>query len=136
MNSTTKTAAMFAEEINQSNENSDTRKEDIKHTKARLGTYLKKKWGNKAMNDQYIRSIHREIISDEDMFLWLLREALKEETESARTPAQDQALDTKYHVTQILQTDSKFSICQQFSERVEHININMPSIGRTIHKET
>jgi len=66
-----------------------------------------------------------------------LREALKEGTESARTPAQDQALDTKYHATQILQTDSRFIICQQFSERVEHINISMPNIGRrTIHKET
>jgi len=106
----------------------------FKHTEARLETYLKKKWENKAMNDQYIRSIHRQIISEEDMFLWLLRKALKDETESARTPAQDQALYTKYHATQILQTDSRFIICQQFSEAVEHINIGMPNIGRTIHK--
>jgi hypothetical protein len=98
--------------------------------------YLKKKWERKAMNDQYIRSIHRQIIS-EDVFLCLLREAWKEETENARRPAQDQALDTKYHATQILQTDSRFIICHQFSERVEHINISMPNIGgRTIHKET
>jgi len=61
--------------------------------------YLKKKWESKAMNDLYIRSIHRQIIIEEDMFLRLLREALKEETESARTPAQDQALDTKYKAT-------------------------------------
>jgi putative ubiquitin-RnfH superfamily antitoxin RatB of RatAB toxin-antitoxin module len=99
MNSTTKTAAMVAEELNQSNENSDTKKEDIQHTKARLGIYLKKKWESKAMNDEYIRSIHREIITEEGMFLRLLREALKEETESARTSAQDQALDTKYQAT-------------------------------------
>jgi hypothetical protein len=96
MNSTTKTAAMVAEELNQSHENSDTRKEDIQHTKARLETYLKKKWDSKTMNDQYIRSIHRQIISEEDIFLWVLREALKQETESARIPAQDQGLDTKY----------------------------------------
>jgi hypothetical protein len=49
------------------------------------------------MNDQYIRSIHRQSISEEDMFLQLLWEALKEETGSARKPAQDQALDTKYN---------------------------------------
>jgi len=48
MDSTTKTAAMVAEELNQSNENSDTRKEDIQHTKARLGTYLKKKTGKQS----------------------------------------------------------------------------------------
>jgi hypothetical protein len=51
------------------------------------------------MNDQYIKSIHRQSISEEDMFLQLLREALKEETGSARKPAQDQALGTKYHGT-------------------------------------
>ena len=85
--------------LHQSNENSDTRKEDSQHTKARLGTYIKKKWESKAMNEPYIRSIHRELISEEDMFLWLLREALIEQTESPRTPAQDQALDTKYYAT-------------------------------------
>jgi len=48
MNSTTKTAPMVAEELSQSNENSDTRKEDIQHTKSRLETYLKKKMGKQS----------------------------------------------------------------------------------------
>jgi hypothetical protein len=39
------------------------------------------------------------------MFLWLLGEGLKEENESERTPAHDQALHTNYHATKILQTD-------------------------------
>jgi hypothetical protein len=34
---TIETAANFLEELNQSNENSDTKKESIQHTKARLG---------------------------------------------------------------------------------------------------
>jgi hypothetical protein len=44
MSSTTKTGG----ELNQSNENSDTRKEDIQHTEARLGMYLKKKMGKQS----------------------------------------------------------------------------------------
>jgi hypothetical protein len=40
MNSTTQTAAMVAKEWNKSNENSDTKMEDIQYTKARLGTSL------------------------------------------------------------------------------------------------
>jgi len=39
--------------------------------------------------------------------LWLLRGDLKGETRSEITAAQDQALQTKYHVTKILQTETE-----------------------------
>jgi hypothetical protein len=42
MNSTTKTAVQDVGEFNQSNENGDTKKEDIQHIKARLQQFLKK----------------------------------------------------------------------------------------------
>jgi hypothetical protein len=42
MNSTIKAAANAAEELNQSNENSCIKKEDIQDTKAKLGVSLKK----------------------------------------------------------------------------------------------
>jgi hypothetical protein len=42
-NSTIKAAANVAEELNQSNENSDTKNEGIQHIKAKLGESLKKK---------------------------------------------------------------------------------------------
>jgi hypothetical protein len=42
-NSTTITAAMVVEELNQSDENNDTKKDGIQHTKARLEESLKKK---------------------------------------------------------------------------------------------
>jgi hypothetical protein len=45
MNSTIKVAAKFAEELNKSNENSDTNKEGIQHIKTKLGESLKKKNG-------------------------------------------------------------------------------------------
>jgi hypothetical protein len=46
---------------------------------------------------------------------------LKEETESEIIAAQDQSLQTKYHVTKILQTDNKCRLCQQSDEAIEHI---------------
>ena len=41
------------------------KKEGIQHIKAKLGQSLKKKWENKVMHGQYIRSL----ISEEDTFL-------------------------------------------------------------------
>jgi len=42
-----------------------TQKSKAFNTKAKLGQSLKKKWENKVMHGQYIRSL----ISEEDMFL-------------------------------------------------------------------
>jgi hypothetical protein len=72
MNSIIKTAAKIAEELSQPNEKSDAKKEGIQHTKARLGGVLKNKWNNKVMHGQYIRNTDRQLISEEDTFLWLL----------------------------------------------------------------
>jgi hypothetical protein len=48
------------------------------------------------MHGQYIRNIHRQIISEEDTFLWLSKGDLKAETESEIVAAQDQVIQTKY----------------------------------------
>jgi hypothetical protein len=105
INSAIKTAAKFTEELSQSNKNSDTKQDRIQHTKAGFEESLNKKWKNKAMHGQYIRSIDTQLISEEDTFLWLWRGDLKAETESETVAAQDQALQTKYHETKILHTD-------------------------------
>jgi len=109
MNSIIKTAAKIKEGLSQPNEKSDAKQDGIQHTKARLGESLKKKWKNQVMQGQYIRNIDRQLISDEDMFLWLSKGDLKTETESAIVATQDQALQTKYYTTKILntKTDSK-----------------------------
>jgi len=62
----------------------------------------------------------RQLIGEEDIFLWLPRGDLKGETESEATAVQNQALQTKCHVTKILQTEteSKCRLCQQFDETV------------------
>jgi len=75
------------------------------------------------MHGQYIRNIDRQLISEEDSFLWLSKGDLKAETESEIVAAQDQALQTKYYGTKILntQTDSKCRLCQQFDETIDHI---------------
>jgi len=120
VNSTITKAAKFAEELNQLNENSDIKKEDVPHIKARLGSSLKKKWKSRVMDGQYIRNIDRQHISEEDTFLWLLIGDLKGETETEIITVQDQALQTKYHVTKLIQTetDSKCGLCKQFDETV------------------
>ena len=46
------------------------------------------------MHGQYIRNIDRQLISEEDTFLWLSKGDLKAETESVIVAAQDQARQT------------------------------------------
>jgi predicted ATPase len=99
MNSTIKEAAKVVQELNQSNENSDTK--SILHIKAKLREFLKKNWESKVMHGHYMRSRDRQFISEEDTFLWLSRGA-----ESEIIAAQDQALKTIYHMTKILRTET------------------------------
>jgi hypothetical protein len=70
------------------------------------------------MHRQYAQNIDRPLISEEDMFLWLMKGDLKAETESEIVAAQDQALQTKYYATKILnkETDNKCRLCQQFDK--------------------
>jgi hypothetical protein len=118
INSIIKTAAKIAEELSQPNEKSEAKQEGIQHTKARLGEVLKNKWKNKVMHGKYIRNIDRQLISEEDMFLWLSKGDLKAETEREIVAAHDQAIQTKYYATKILntETDSKCRLCQQFDD--------------------
>ena len=92
MNSVLKLAIKIIEELSQPNVKSD----GTQHTKARLREVLKEKWKNKVIYGQYIRNIDRQLISEEDTFLWLSKGDLKAETESEIVAAQDQALQTKY----------------------------------------
>ena len=75
------------------------------------------------MHGQYIRNIDRQLIIEEDTFLWLSKGDLKAETESETVAAQDQALQTKYYATKMLntETDSKCRLCQQLDETTDHI---------------
>jgi len=77
MNSIIKTAAKIAEELSEPNEKSDAKQEGIQHTKARLGEVLENKWKNKVMHGQYIRNVDRQLISEEDTFLWIFEGRLK-----------------------------------------------------------
>jgi hypothetical protein len=70
------------------------------------------------------RNMDRQLMSEEDTFLWLSKGDLKSETESEIVAAQDQALNVKYYATKILntETDSKRKLCQQFDETIDHIS--------------
>jgi len=99
MNSIIKPAGKITEKLSQPNEKSDAKQDRIQHTKARLEESLKKTWKNKVMHGQYIRNTDRQLISEEDTFLWLSKGDLKAETESEIVAAQDQAVQTKYYAT-------------------------------------
>jgi hypothetical protein len=74
------------------------------------------------MHEQYIRNIDRQLIGEEDTFLWLSKGEVNAETESEIVATQDQALQTKYYATKILNTerDSKYRLCQKFDETIDH----------------
>jgi hypothetical protein len=101
----------------------NTKQDGMQHTKGRLREVLKKKWKNKVMHGQHIRNMVRQLISEEDTFLWLSKGDLKVETENEIVAAQDQALNTKYYATEILhtETDSKCRLCQKHDETIDDI---------------
>jgi len=82
------------------------------------------------MHGQYIRCRDRQLISEDDIFLWMSRD-LEGEAENEIIAAQDQALQTKYHATKILQTEteSKCRFCKQFDEAVQHIISTCPVLA-------
>ena len=124
-------AAKITEELSQPNEKSDAKQDGIQHTTASLRQSLKK-WKNKVMHGQYIRNIDRQLISEEDTFIWLSKGDLKAETESGIVAAQDQALQTNYFSTKILdtETDNKCRLCQQFNETTDHIISACPILAK------
>jgi len=132
MNSIIKTAAKIIEELSQPNEKIDAKQDGIQNTKARLEESVTKKWKNKVMHGQYIRNIDRQLISEEDTFLWLSKGDLKAETESEIVATQDQAVQTKYYTTKILnnEKDSKCRLCQQFDETINHIISACPILAK------
>ena len=84
------------------------------------------------MYGQHIRNIDRQLITGEDTFLWLSKGDLKAETESEIVAAQDHALQTKYYATKILntETDSKYKLCQQFDETIDHTVSACPILAK------
>jgi hypothetical protein len=84
------------------------------------------------MHGKYIRNIDRQLISEEDAFLWLSKGDLKAEPESEIVAALDQALQTKYYATKILNTvtDSICRLCQQFDETIDHIISACPILAK------
>jgi hypothetical protein len=84
------------------------------------------------MHGQYIRSIDRQLVSEEDTFLWLTKGETEAETESEIVAAQDQALKTKYFATKILktETDSKCRLCHHFDETIDHITSACPILAK------
>jgi len=84
------------------------------------------------MHGQYKRNMDRQLISEEDTFLWLSKGFLIAKTESEIVAGQEQALQTKSYTTKILntETDNKCSLCQQFDEKIDHIISACPILAK------
>ena len=132
MNSILKLVAKILEELNQLNGMDDAKQDGMQHPKERLGEVLKKKWKNKVMHGQYRRNMDRQLISEEDTFLWLSKGDLQAETGGKIVAAQDQALNTKYYAKKILhtETDSKCRLCQQHDETRDHVISACPILAK------
>jgi hypothetical protein len=131
-NSILKSAAKIIEELSQLNGKNDAKQNEMQHTKGILGEVLKKRWKNKVMHGQYIRNMDRQLIGEEDTFLWLSKGDLKAKTEREIVVAQDQALNRKYYTTKILhtETDSKCRLYQQHDEIIDHIISACPILAK------
>ena len=130
MNSTIETAAKIMEELRQLNENNATKQEGIQHRKPRLGESLKKKL--KKSNAGPVHYEHKQLISEEETFLWLSRGDLRAETEGEIESSQAQALQTKCNATNILETEtgSKCRVCQRCDETIYHITSACPILAK------
>ena len=82
-------------------------KEGIQQVKEKLGPTVKKTRRGKLQHSQYIGSVDRQPIGEEDMLLWVVRGDLEGETFSEMIVAKDQTLQNKYHGTKILQTETE-----------------------------
>jgi hypothetical protein len=83
------------------------------------------------MHGQYIRSMDRQLIDEEDTFLWLSWGDLKGDTESEIIATQDQALQTIYHATYIYYKQKYIANrdCKQSHEIVQHIIPECPILA-------
>jgi hypothetical protein len=99
----------------QSGGGDETKKEGIQQTK---------KCESKVVHDQYIRSIQKTAYWQKKRHIPMAVKGRHERrTENEIVAAQEQALQTKYYATKILQTETESNcrLCQQFDETVEHI---------------
>jgi len=71
----------------------------------------------------------------EDTFLRLSKGDVEGETHCEVIATQDRTLQTKYHVTKILQTetDSKYRLGKQFYETVEHVLLTCEILTKEQH---
>ena len=92
-----KIAAKVVEELNQISECSDMKKKAYNMQKQDQESPYKKKWGKKNNGRKVNYNVDRQLLSEEDTLLWLLRRYIKAGTETELIAAQDEALQNKYH---------------------------------------
>jgi hypothetical protein len=79
-------------------------------------------WEEKQLHGQYIRTLPEEVCR-EATFQWLTKGRLKMGTEALVVAAQEQAINTRAHMRNILKldVDGKCRMCGQYDETVAHL---------------
>ena len=104
--------------------------------KAGWSRRYKSKWREKPLHGQYPQQVE-EVTTTEMAYKWLSCTGLKIETEALITAAQDQALNTKSHQTNIMKvtTDSKCRMCTDTDETVSHLVAGCQKLAATEYLE-
>lgn len=100
--------------------------------KSKLQDQLCDEWEGKAMHGQYPKDMKNVCIDRTSTFNWLVKGALKGETESLIVAAQDQTLRTRSYEKRILKTGSNgmCRLCKEYEETIAHIVSGCPVLAR------
>ena len=89
------------------------------------------------MHRQYPKIVNEKDVDHQMTNQWLKSGGLKSETEGFIIAAQDQAIKSNYHRSNILNdgtdpgTDPMCTICGQFQETIDHIVAGCPELAKT-----
>jgi hypothetical protein len=109
-------------------------KKGRQHIKARLGESVNYKWETKVLYGQYTGSTDSQFISNEDMFLWLLRGDLKQKLNVKRESTRS-GITNKILCNQDITNRNRQQMQTISDKTIDHIR--MPNFHkRTIYKET
>ena len=98
----------------------------------KISDQRKNNWKDKSLHGVWPKNMEKH---SKTTTAWMQKSNLKPATESLITAAQDQALNTNWHKTNILKTstDEMCRRCKKFKENVAHIVSGCPELAQTVY---
>ena len=95
------------------------------------------RWKGKPLHGQYVQRVEKEDIDKELTHKWLQSSDVKAETQGLLIAAQDQSLATRHYQHEIIKNgaSTKFRLCHEFDESIEHITSGCPAQPRNEYLE-